>query len=85
MWDGHKEHWHLRGHNLPGTIERKHTTRHSGSWGKQEGQKENNQLLLARAKALLQGFVYAQTKGENGTCNPNAWRFGALWRTKDLG
>jgi hypothetical protein len=29
-------------------------------------------LLLAGAKALLQGFVYAQTRGENGTCNPNA-------------
>ncbi len=39
---------------------------------KRARKKENNQLLLARAKVLLQGFVYAQTRGENGTCNPNA-------------
>jgi hypothetical protein len=28
--------------------------------------------FLVGAKVLFQGFVCAQTKGENGTCNPNA-------------
>ncbi len=37
-----------------------------------KGKEKNNQLSLVGAKVLFQGVVCAQTRGKNGTYNPNA-------------